>query len=302
MLPENYNFIAAGLIPDSSTYFKLTDLKEQITDCCNGAISLLFQDTNGLDREQYRTWLSRMESIICDYLVAETYAQEGNLAMMYAVLDNITNKYEVFPLHSTHFAACMQIKERWANWEEIDTIQLQADINYLANVAAGDWGYISDWSLSVLKSGFEVCEINDVLLIPDKPYWEPDWRCNWLLPVMHVSGSGQDDNKMGNQTIDNQNLANQQADDLLNISQSEDKKAEITLIPNPTTGELKITSNGLTLSVVEVFDVVGKKLFYLSTINNTQATLNIEPLHSGLYFIKIITEDGRQQMKKIVKQ
>jgi hypothetical protein len=51
-----------------------------------------------------------------------------------------------------------------------------------------------------------------------------------------------------------------------------------------------------------MFDVVEKKLFHISTINNTHATLNIETLHSGLYFIKITTEDGRQQMKKIVKQ
>ena len=277
-------------LPDSSIYYKLTDLKEQLTDCCSDAISLLSRDTNGLDSDQYRIWLARMESIYCDYLIAESYAQDGNWAMMSAVLTNITNKYGVPPLHSVIFAACMQIKARWENF---DTTQLQADVDYLANVAAGDWGYIADWAASILKSSLEGYKIDE----PAIPGWESDARCNWVTPIMSAPNSGKDDNK-----TENQNRANQPADDPLSTSSPSDLKAEITLIPNPTTGELRITSNGLTLSVVEVFDVVGKNLFYFSTINNTQATLNIESLHSGLYFVKITTEDGMQQMKKIVKE
>ena len=76
----------------------------------------------------------------------------------------------------------------------------------------------------------------------------------------------------------------------------------LQIYPNPTTGELKIESGELKITDIQVFDVVGKKLFSLSTINNTQATLNIKSLYNGMYFIKITTEDGRQWMKKIVKE
>jgi hypothetical protein len=48
--------------------------------------------------------------------------------------------------------------------------------------------------------------------------------------------------------------------------------------------------------------VVGKEFMKVSTINGLQATLNVEFLHNGMYFLKITTEDGRKQMKKFVKE
>jgi len=73
----------------------------------------------------------------------------------------------------------------------------------------------------------------------------------------------------------------------VNLSINEILNEEVfTIYPNPTSDKLKIENGELKITDIQVFDVVGKKIFYFSTINNTQATLNIESLHIGLYFIK----------------
>jgi len=72
----------------------------------------------------------------------------------------------------------------------------------------------------------------------------------------------------------------------------------ITIHPNPTTGELQVTSNGLQVTSIEVFDVYGGKQ---KAESKKQAVLNISHLQPGVYFVKITTTAG-EVIKKIVKQ
>jgi len=74
---------------------------------------------------------------------------------------------------------------------------------------------------------------------------------------------------------------------------------KITVVPNPTTGELRVTSNELQVTNIEVFDIHGRKL--LSSPVSQQQTLDISHLQAGIYFVKIITEQG-EIVKRIVKQ
>ena len=76
---------------------------------------------------------------------------------------------------------------------------------------------------------------------------------------------------------------------------------KLRIYPNSTNGELIIESSEFQLSEIQVFDVVGRELIKLSAINNKQTTLNVKSLDKGMYFLKIITEDGKQQIKKVVK-
>jgi len=84
----------------------------------------------------------------------------------------------------------------------------------------------------------------------------------------------------------------------------------ITLVPNPTTGELRISPAGgglrggnngeLRIENVEVFDVYGRKLNHLIT-SSSNHLINISHLSAGIYFVKVATEQG-EVMKKVVKQ
>jgi len=73
---------------------------------------------------------------------------------------------------------------------------------------------------------------------------------------------------------------------------------ELSIFPNPTTGELRIENGEFRINNVEVFDVYGRKQNVENRIHNV---LNISHLSAGVYFIKITTEAGNV-IKKAVKQ
>jgi hypothetical protein len=75
----------------------------------------------------------------------------------------------------------------------------------------------------------------------------------------------------------------------------------VSLFPNPTTGELRVTSYELRIMDVEVFDVYGRKLSSHHLITSSSHHLiNISHLQAGIYFVKIQTEKG-DITKKIIK-
>ena len=81
-----------------------------------------------------------------------------------------------------------------------------------------------------------------------------------------------------------------------------DALAKILIYPNPTTGELHVTSNEFPVTDVEVFDVYGRKLssnHLISTSPHHQ--INISHLSAGIYFLKISTEAG-EVIRKVVKE
>jgi hypothetical protein len=71
----------------------------------------------------------------------------------------------------------------------------------------------------------------------------------------------------------------------------ENKKAEIDVFPNPTTGELKIKSNGLKIEGMEVFDMYGRNLDLCSP-SVSPDMIDVSYLPAGLYLLKINTETG----------
>jgi hypothetical protein len=81
----------------------------------------------------------------------------------------------------------------------------------------------------------------------------------------------------------------------------ESDNEQIKVYPNPTTGELSVFSYQFSVISVEVFDVSGKKLISFESLMSQEITINISHLTAGIYFVKVITEQG-EITKKIVKQ
>jgi autotransporter-associated beta strand protein len=95
---------------------------------------------------------------------------------------------------------------------------------------------------------------------------------------------------------------------------------ELQVYPNPTTGELRVTSDKLQVTSIEVFDVMGRKLS--QTLNSTPLPpagggdlshyslptlgvastlrLDISNFPAGIYLLRIQTENGTV-MKKVIK-
>ncbi len=72
---------------------------------------------------------------------------------------------------------------------------------------------------------------------------------------------------------------------------SENQLQNISLIPNPTTGNITIISPKVTVNSVEVFDIRGRKLMS-ADYNSDQYSLDISGLQSATYFIKIHTQEA----------
>jgi len=80
----------------------------------------------------------------------------------------------------------------------------------------------------------------------------------------------------------------------------ENKKFDVEVYPNPTTGELSVeTHRNASLQSVEIFDIYGRKC-HVSRVTRHENNINISHLRAGIYFLKIETEKG-MNVKKIIK-
>ena len=66
----------------------------------------------------------------------------------------------------------------------------------------------------------------------------------------------------------------------------------IKVYPNPTTGELRITNYKLRVTNIEIFDVYGRKTLSHTSLLSSATTVNISHFPTGIYFVKIYTEQG----------
>ena len=78
--------------------------------------------------------------------------------------------------------------------------------------------------------------------------------------------------------------------------------ANFRVYPNPTTGELTINNEQLTINNVEIYDIYGKKLsFNHLIISSSNHQINISHFPAGIYFLRIQTEN-KMITQKIIKQ
>ncbi|PWH83928.1 hypothetical protein DIS18_05080 [Algibacter marinivivus] len=70
--------------------------------------------------------------------------------------------------------------------------------------------------------------------------------------------------------------------------------------PNPTQDYWFVKSKNKTIELIEVFDIFGKQVTQLSS-NSNEVKLDVSNLQSGVYFAKIKTDKGNQNLKFIKK-
>jgi hypothetical protein len=87
----------------------------------------------------------------------------------------------------------------------------------------------------------------------------------------------------------------------MNIAET-DINSLLQVYPNPTTGELLVTSYELRVTSVEVYDVLGQLL--KSKIVNLKSKINIDisGLPDGIYVVKVHLSNGEVVVQRLVKQ
>ena len=78
--------------------------------------------------------------------------------------------------------------------------------------------------------------------------------------------------------------------------------SQITVYPNPTTGELRIINYELGIKNVEVYNILGECVFK-SEIINTESEINISSLSNGIYLLRI-TDNNNSSVytQRVIKQ
>ena len=73
-----------------------------------------------------------------------------------------------------------------------------------------------------------------------------------------------------------------------------EQRGKFTVYPNPAKTELRVTSYELRVTNVEVFDIYGKNLHSSTSplVHSSTTTIDISHLSAGVYFIRIIDEQG----------
>jgi len=77
--------------------------------------------------------------------------------------------------------------------------------------------------------------------------------------------------------------------------------SDIKVYPNPTTGELRVTSYELPVTGIEIFDIYGRNLTPHTSYLTPHTSFDISHFPAGIYFMRIQTEAG-VVVKKVVKE
>lgn len=80
-------------------------------------------------------------------------------------------------------------------------------------------------------------------------------------------------------------------------SQNQNKINNLSIYPNPASSLINIKSDSNAVKEVFIYDVVGK----LVLKTNTDLSVNIAPLHDGVYIIKVI-QDNKTSSRKFIKR
>lgn len=80
---------------------------------------------------------------------------------------------------------------------------------------------------------------------------------------------------------------------------TEDNTPKFSVAPNPTNGMFDISSDR-TMTSVSIFNILGEKTLFCN-IDTYFATINLEQLESGMYFVLIEFSDGSSATTKIIK-
>jgi len=157
--------------------------------------------------------------------------------------------------------------------------------------------------------------VNPVPSDPEKGYTEGDGlyniggKRNEIATIKAIPRNGY---KFVNWTVDGTEVSRKNpysftvTEDIKLVANFEEKVSikqveidnEITVFPNPTTGELRIESGELRVENVEIFDIHGRNLLF---IISQEKAINISHFPAGIYFVKIQTESC-EVVKKVLKE
>lgn len=89
-------------------------------------------------------------------------------------------------------------------------------------------------------------------------------------------------------------------DNILSLKEITSSNYQVELYPNPTSNSITLNLDGVSIVDVELLDIQGKLLLSQKQVYNQQQ-INLTGVATGTYFLRIISDQGNQQIKVRVK-
>jgi tetratricopeptide (TPR) repeat protein len=78
--------------------------------------------------------------------------------------------------------------------------------------------------------------------------------------------------------------------------------SKVSIYPNPTSGNLQVTSNELPVTSVEIFDILGQSIKSKIVSRQSKIDFDISDLPDGIYVVKVRLSNGEVVVQRLVKQ
>jgi hypothetical protein len=111
-----------------------------------------------------------------------------------------------------------------------------------------------------------------------------------LTTIQHGSDTPGDQARLINATADNDFICQESGNGIINLSND---ISPFLIFPNPASGEIQVFSNQLSVNSIEIFNLLGEKIYSVPiTDNRSPITINIAAFSKGMYFLEVENKNG----------
>jgi hypothetical protein len=84
------------------------------------------------------------------------------------------------------------------------------------------------------------------------------------------------------------------------LSNPDFETVSVKMYPNPATDILQISTDNVLINTITIYDLKGSVVLLKNNIDSSEKNINITNLESGIYLVKITSENGKSSVEKLV--
>jgi glucose/arabinose dehydrogenase len=77
-------------------------------------------------------------------------------------------------------------------------------------------------------------------------------------------------------------------------------ESQVSITPNPTSNNIRISLDGHLISKIDIIDLKGAIVFSEKNLSLSEKNISLESMKSGVYIVKILSDNGHSIFKKII--
>ena len=77
-------------------------------------------------------------------------------------------------------------------------------------------------------------------------------------------------------------------------------KSQVSLTPNPASSSIRILLNGHLMSKIDIIDIKGAIVYTEENLSLSEKNISLESIKSGIYIVKVLSDNGQSIFKKLI--